>query len=70
MNFHCLVSTSKTRKPLQIDVAADDGAEAAFACWIDRGFGDRPHVHCKDGDKFVVTDGHNVVNVTILRRGA
>lgn len=66
MNFDCLVSTSRTRRPLPISVAADDGAEAAFACWCDRGFNGRPYVHCRAGDRYVVTDGHTVVKVQIL----
>lgn len=65
MNFHCLVSTSRSRKPSPLHVAADDSAEAAFFCWTNAGFTGTPFVHCK-GNKCVVTDGHSVVKVQIL----
>jgi len=65
MNFHCLVSSSRSRKPIPMQVVADDSAEAAHACWCARGFTGMPYVHCH-GSKCVVTDGHSVVKVQIL----
>lgn len=68
MTFRCLVSSSAARRPLPMQVEADDEMCAAHACWLARGLTGRPYVHIRPDDKYVVTDGFNVVKVTILSK--
>lgn len=71
MMYSLLVAEFQSRrKPLIVDVEADDEAEAAFFAWLDRGGADRPHVYPvsrSDADRrWRVSDGRRTLNVQIV----
>ncbi|HVK80415.1 MAG TPA: hypothetical protein VM915_07360 [Verrucomicrobiae bacterium] len=65
MNFHCLVSKSRGRRPLTYTLHGTDECAAAFTLWTGAG---RPYVRRAGPDRVVVTDGHTEIKVQILSR--